>query len=292
MYKMVAIDLDGTLLNSYGEVSKENKEKIKDAINKNIEIVIASGRMPLSIKPICEELGANNYIIAGNGTMVYDTKKDEIIYDKFLEKEKVLDIIKICEENSIYYNIYTDKSIIAKSLNYNVLYYHYENSKRIPEKRTTINIVENMYKYIDEVNTSPILKITICDNDKIIFNRILENKLKKILGVEVLDVAHMSRKVIKQGTEEYNITYFYTEISKKDANKWNAIEFLINKLGISKDEVVAIGDNVNDKEMVENAGLGIAMGGSYLEANKIGDVFVSDNNSNGVAEGFEKYILK
>ena len=71
----------------------------------------------------------------------------------------------------------------------------------------------------------------------------------------MLDVAHMSRKVIKQGTEEFSIEYYYTEISSKDVDKWNAIEFLMEKMQISKEEVMAIGDNMNDKKMIENAGL-------------------------------------
>lgn len=61
-------------------------------------------------------------------------------------------------------------------------------------------------------------------------------------------------------------------------------------LGIKREEVIAIGDNINDKEMIENAGLGVAMGQSILEANKIGDVFVKDNNSDGVAEAINKYV--
>lgn len=237
MYKLVAIDLDGTLLNSYGEVSKENKEAIKKAKDKGIEVVLASGRMPDSIKTLSLETGANNYIIAGNGTMVYDIKKDSIIYNKFMEKEKVLNIIKICEENSIYYNIYTENAIITKSLSYNVLYYNYENTKKPEEKRSNINIVSDIYSYIKEVNTAKILKITICDESKIIFERIIK-KLRKIHDISVLDVAHMSRKVIKSGTENVDIEYFYTEITNKNVDKWKAIEFLINLLGISKEEVV------------------------------------------------------
>ena len=101
----------------------------------------------------------------------------------------------------------------------------------------------------------------------------------------------MSRKNIKAGTKDIPVEYYYTEIAKKNTNKWTAIEFLINKLGIKKEEVVAIGDNQNDKEMVEQAGLGVSMGKSLLEAKNIGDVFVSDNNQSGVAEAINKYIL-
>ena len=187
MYKLVTIDLDGTLLNSYGEVSKENKDAIKKAIDKNIEIVLASGRMPTSVKNLSIEVGANNYIIAGNGTIVYDIKKDKIIFNQFMNKKKALKIIKICEENSIYYNIYTENSIISKSLSYNILYYNYENTKKPEEKRSNINIVEDVYNYIKEINTSNILKITICDENKIIFDRITE-KLKDLIPRQMFEV--------------------------------------------------------------------------------------------------------
>ncbi len=245
--------------------------------------------MPNSVKSLAKEIGADKYIICGNGTFIYDLQKEEIIYDAFLEKTKVLEIIKICEENSIYYNIYTEDSVLTKTLSYNALFYDNENSKKPIEKRTNINIVEDIYKYVKENSKINILKMTICDSDKIIFSSILK-KLKMIPKIDILEVEHMSRKNIKKGSVDIALEYFYTEITKQNTNKWTAIEFLIKKLGIKKEEVMAIGDNANDKEMVENAGLGVAMGNSMLQANKIGDVFVSDNNLNGVAEAINMYI--
>lgn len=233
--------------------------------------------MPTSVRNIAKEIGADKYIICGNGTFIYDLQKEEIIYDAFMEKEKVLKIIKICEENSIYYNVYTEDSVLTKSLNYNVLYYYNENSKKPIERRTNINIVEDVYKYIEENQNINILKITICDSDKIIFSSIIK-KLKMIPKIDILEVEHMSKKSIKAGTEDIKVEYYYTEIAKENTNKWTAIQFLIEKLKIKKEEVIAIGDNINDKEMVENAGIGIAMGKSFLEQNRIGNVFVSDNN--------------
>ena len=102
MYKLIAIDLDGTLLNSYGEVTDENKMAIENAISKGVEVVLASGRPIMSVKNLANELNTNNYIICGNGAIMYDMQGDEILYNKFLDKSKVLQIIKICEENSIY----------------------------------------------------------------------------------------------------------------------------------------------------------------------------------------------
>ena len=127
MYQLIVIDLDGTMLNRYGEISKKTKEVVEKCISKGVNIVLASGRPMDSIKAIAKEIGSETYLIAGNGALVYDIKNDNILYENFMKKEKVLEIIKICEENSIAYNVYTDKTILATSLKYNVLYYHKEN---------------------------------------------------------------------------------------------------------------------------------------------------------------------
>ena len=105
MYKLVAIDLDGTMLNSYGIVTENTKNTIKKLIQNGVEVIIVSGRPIDSIKTIAKEIESNNYFIAGNGALIYDIKKDEIIYEKYMSKQKVLEIIKICEENSISYNV-------------------------------------------------------------------------------------------------------------------------------------------------------------------------------------------
>ncbi len=147
MYQLVAIDLDGTMLNSYGMVTENTKNTIKKVIENGAEVMIASGRPIDSIKAIAKEIGSENYFIAGNGALIYDIKNDKIIYEKYMSKSKVLEIIKICEENSISYNVYTDKAILATSLKYNVLYYYKENLKKEESKKTNINIVKDMYEY-------------------------------------------------------------------------------------------------------------------------------------------------
>ena len=289
MYKLVAVDLDGTMLDSYGQVTENTKAVIQKTIEKGTDIIIVSGRPIDSIKTIAKEIGSNKYFIAGNGALIYDIQKNEVLYEKYMKKEKVLEIIKICEENSIAYNVYTDKTILATSLKYNVLYYHKENLKKQEEKRTHINIVENMYEYIQKMKEEKFLKITICDDSKTVFQSIIR-KLEKIKDIEILDVSHMSRKVIEQGTEEIPIEYYYTEISSKDVDKWCAIEFLIEKLNIEKEDVISIGDNVNDKKMIEEAGLGIAMGQSMPQLKEIADYVTSSNTEEGVAKAIEKFV--
>ena len=289
MYKLVAIDLDGTMLNSYGVVTENTKKIIKEKIEKGIEIIIASGRPIDSIKAIAKEIGSKNYFIGGNGAVIYDIQKDKIIYEKYMPKEKVLEIVKTCEENSITYNVYTDKTILATTLKYNVLYYHKENLKKPEDKKTNIIIVKDMYDYISKMEEEKFLKITICDDTKSVFNSIMR-KIKQIGDIEVLDVSHMSRKIIRQGTEEVPIEYYYTEISSKNVDKWDAIQFLMKEMKIEKEEVIAIGDNMNDKKMIQNAGLGIAMEGSIPTITNLAKYVTDTNNNEGVAKALEKFL--
>ncbi len=290
MYKLLAIDLDGTLLNSYGEVSEKTREALIKAKNQGIEVVLASGRPISSTESLALDLGVDNYLISGNGSAVYDIKKQEVIYDRFLTKKQVLEIAELCETNSFFYNVYTEDEVIASSLNYNVLFYHKENIKKIEEKRTHINIVQNILEYIKESGKEKFLKITVCDESQFIFNSIMR-KLKEIENIDVLETAYMSRKKIKSGTENVDINYYYTEITNKNVNKWSAIEYLINILNVKPEEVVAIGDNINDIEMIQNSGLGIVMGNSNPKMKEIADKIVSDNNNEGVLEAIQKYIL-
>lgn len=288
MYKLIVMDLDGTLLNSYGEVSLENRKAIQYALEKNVELVLASGRDPKTIEKLSLELGIKNYLISGNGASIYDIKKQKNIYENFIDKEKALKVAQICKENSIFFNVYTTNGIITESLDCNVKVFNNENNNKPNDKKTNIEVVKDIYNYIEE-NEPQILKIIICDNSKIIFNNIME-KLKDVKNIEILNVEHMSKKILRIGTEEVGVEYFYTEITNKNANKWSAIEYLIKLLKITKEETICIGDNINDYEMVKNSGLGIAMKNSALEKEKIAKYITEDNNSNGVGNAIFRYI--
>lgn len=273
-----------------GQIPNENKETIKKTIAKGTEVVLTSGRGPASVKNLAEEVGANHYAICGNGSVIYDFNQKKTIYENYLDKKKVLQLIKICDENSIYYCLYTEDSIITKSLNYNTLYYHHENNRKPDSKKTKITIIKDIYKYVLEREKEDYSKLMICDSNNIIFKSIT-NKLKQVKNIDVLDVAHMSRKMIKNGTEEYALEYYYTEITSQNVDKWSAIEYLISKIGIKPEEVMTLGDNVNDKTMLKNAGLGIAMANSVPYIQKIAKEVTLSNNEAGVAKAIKKHIL-
>ncbi len=220
--------------------------------------------------------------------MIYDTEEEKSLWKGFLDIRKVFEIIDICEKNSIYYNIYTEDEILTEKLQYNLLFYHKENMYKEKDKRTNINIVNNVKDYIIRNNITEFLKITVCDNSKLVFNNILL-KLKKVKNVEILDSSFMTRKVIRDGTKNVEISYHYTEISAENINKWRAIEELSRILNISKEEIMAIGDNVNDIQMIENSKIGVAMGNSWDEIKLRADYITKSNDEDGVVEAIEKF---
>ena len=168
MYKLIAIDLDGTMLNKYGIITQNTKDVIKKVQEKGIEVIIASGRTINSVKNFSKEINSENYFISGNGAITYDIKNDKILYENVLSKNKAQQVIKICEENSIYYSVYTENGIITKNLNYNTLYYYHDNSRKPDDKKTKINIINDIYKYILDRKAEDYSKIMICDNNTII----------------------------------------------------------------------------------------------------------------------------
>ena len=220
--------------------------------------------------------------------MIYDTEEEKSLWKGFLDIRKVFEIIDICEKNSIYYNIYTEDEILTEKLQYNLLFYHKENIYKEKEKRTNINIVNNVKDYIIRNNITEFLKITVCDNSKLVFNNILL-KLKKVKNVEILDSSFMTRNVIRDGTKNVEISYHYTEISAENINKWRAIEELSRILNISKEEIMAIGDNVNDIQMIENSKIGVAMDNSWDEIKLRADYITKSNDEDGVVEAIEKF---
>ena len=277
MYKLIAIDLDGTMLNKYGAITQETKEAIKKVQNEGKKVIIASGRPSSSVVLFAKEIESYDYYISGNGAIIYDMKNKRILYENALKKQKVLDIIKICEENSIYYNVYTENEIIAKSLQANVLFYYKENLNKSEDEKTTIYLVDDIYNYLLE-KEEKVIKITICDEHKTIFESIIK-KIKEIEEVSVLEVEHMARKSINEGIEEVPVEYYYTEVSALDA-----IKYLSEYIGITPEEIVTIGDNENDRKMIENAGLGIVMGQAPEYMKKIADRVTLSNDENGVAK--------
>ena len=145
---------------------------------------------------------------------------------------------------------------------------------------------EDYIKKLDD----PFIRIVVCDQDRAIYNSII-NRLKTYDSVELMAAPHVSNKLIKDGESEYLITYSYAELLPKNTNKWIAIKFLLEKLNIKDEEVIAIGDNFNDIEMIRNAGLGVAMNNGSSVAKEVARVVAPSNDQDGVAMVLEQYVL-
>lgn len=286
LYRMVAIDIDGTLLNSNHELTEKTIEVLREATKRGIFIVLTSGRMTKNVKSFCEKIGADKYLIAENGASIIDLQTGKTVYSKYLSKETVNKVLDVCEENSIYYMVYTQNELIVKNIKYMSLFFYKQNFnpnariKQVVAGRDYINNVEGNFT-----------KLMICDEDRSIYRSILK-ELKKIEEIDITPVPHTSVKKLNIDGKEKVIKYSYADISAKGANKWTAIEYLAKQLGIHKSEIIAIGDNINDMHMIFNAGLGVAMDNGSPYAKKVANVVAPSNDKDGVAQIIEKYILK
>lgn len=228
MYKFVAIDIDGTLLNSNGELSERTKSSVKQIVDKGIRVVLTSGRVTNSVEKIAKAVNADNYLICDNGASIYDTNQNKTIWSKQIDKTTVINLIKTCIDNNIYYMVFTDKEIIVKDLRHMALAFY---KQRHNCKDEATGVTQFKYAGIEYIQNlqKPIRRIVVCDQDRVIYNSIVK-KLSQFSDVELLASPHISNKIIKEAGETLILRYSYAEILPKDANKWNAIKELINKI--------------------------------------------------------------
>ena len=289
MYKFVAIDIDGTLLRSDGELSEKNKSIIKRVVDSGVHIVLTSGRATGSVKKIARQLNVDKYMICDNGASIYDFKKEEMVYERYIDKETILRIVDTCINNNIYYMVFTTKEIIVKDLKHMALAFYKSRHHINNEFSGGSEIKYAGRDYIESVE-DPFIRIVVCDQDRPVFNAIV-NRLKKYDSVNLLAPPYVSNKVINDGENSVLISYSYAELLPKNSNKWVAIESLIQQINIKPNEVIAIGDAFNDIEMIKNAGLGVAMNNGAPCAKEVARVIAPSNDQDGVAVVLEQYIL-
>lgn len=289
MYKFIAIDIDGTLLNSAGELTKHTSDVIKEATRKGVKIVLTSGRVTDSVKGIAEQINADKHIICDNGATIVNLEDGKTIYAKYIEKETIIKLVDFCINNNVYYMVFTNKEIIVKDLQH-MAFAFYKQRHHLKDEATGVSQIKFAgIDYIKKV-TDPFTRIVICDQDRAIYNSII-NVLKNFDDIALLAAPHISNKIVDDGDKKVVLSYSYAEILAKDTNKWTAIEELIGKLKIKRSEVMAIGDNFNDIEMIKNAGLGIAMNNGSPVAKEVATVIAPSNNEDGVAKVIERYVL-
>lgn len=290
MYKFIAIDIDGTLLNSKGQLSTRTKDAIRRVSMSGVKVVLTSGRVTSSTKKIAEDVNSDRYIICDNGSIIYDRFENKILHESYINKDIALNILDKCIENDIYYMVFTTKKIIVKDLKHMALAFYKQRHHCRDEATGISEIVYGGRNCVEEIE-EPITRIIVCDQDRAVYNSIV-NKLKSYKEVDLMIAPHVSTKRIVDGEKEIFLSYSYAELLPKNTNKWSAIEKLIDTLNIKPHEVIAIGDNFNDVDMIKNAGLGVAMNNGSPVAKEVASVVAPSNDKDGVAVVLERYVLE
>lgn len=282
MYKMIILDLDGTLLNDYKKVSKENINLIQKAYNEKGTIsVIATGRPLGYANEICNLYGDcfANYIIACNGAIIQNTKTNEYIHKVTFTDEDVLNLRNIfLEEKADYMMLYTDKQAISETRDNKNL----DNTGvSVNQKKAKVENIKNLIR-----NNPDLTKLLCVIGGKTL---VLEKIIKKINTLKGLEPSVICSYLYKSDQNTFESKYI--DIAKNGCSKKNAIHILADKLGIKQEEIIVMEDGGNDISMFECAGLKIAMANAEKYLKEKADFITTSNNDNGVAKAIQKFIF-
>ena len=267
-YKMVCLDIDGTLLNSENEITCENKRVIK-LLSKdyNIPIVLVSARMPKGILFLQKELEIEEPIICYSGALVLD-KYQNILLNNYIAASEIYKIYEMAIKHNIHISLYKDDAWYVESIDPWALQ-ESEITGIIPEIISFPFIIEEWRK--ENSGSNKIL----CMGEPTEIN-LLKSRMKEEIGNRL---------------NIYPSKPTYLEIMPKSASKTVAIDYLRSKFGIERDSIIAMGDNYNDIDMLEFAGLGIAMGNAPAKVKVSANSVTMTNDESGVAVALEKAII-
>lgn len=264
-YKIIALDLDGTLLTAKKEILPETKKALINAQKKGVKVVLASGRPLPGMEFIAQELELykyGGYILSYNGGQIYDCLERKVIFEKSIAVEDAKQIYDLSVLHDTNILTYLDNKIYAEFFD------------KYIEIETRINKME----YIETPNlldtiTKPVPKFIMLESG---------DYLEKI---EPLIAAELDGKFSVTRSEP-----FFLEIMPKGIDKGNTLAKLGELIDVKQEEIIVCGDSYNDISMVKFAGLGVAMGNAKKEVIDIADFVTLTNEENGIAHVIEKYI--
>jgi Cof subfamily protein (haloacid dehalogenase superfamily) len=285
MIKLLALDLDGTVLNSRGKVSGRNLKALRDAEENGVYVTIATGRRFRDARPVAFQLGLNAPIITHNGTLTKHAETLETVSVRLIGPETIREILRVgrefgvdammsCDPHSkgtLYYDRVSDDNFPLQK--------YLEWSRRLhgPEGDAAIVRVGSLADIIDDVETIHISFSGHCEP---------MSHLQIILSTELEDRAKVLATVYPQ------MDFTLLDILPPEVSKGFGLHNLARSLGLEPENVMAMGDNFNDLEMLEYAGTAVVMGNAapeLLENEKY--LQTLSNDEDGVALAIEKYIL-
>lgn len=280
--KLVASDLDGTIIDKNNNISEKNFEAVNKIHDFNIDFAVCTGKSYSVSKKICDQFDAS-YGIFGNGTQIVNLKTGKELMRKTISKEDLLFIITLAKRNNFHIHIYTDTQIISEKLEYMDLR-NFVLKNENANDNLSFKIIDNILDYVEK-NTLKVFAIVVTSE----FDTLSD--FKKILSINKNIESVFINKRGKYRDNIINKDYEYLNISPTNVNKNEALTFLANYLKISKDNILAIGDNINDLEMVKEAGIGVAVNESYDDLKEVAKYVTSSTASEGAfAEAIFKFI--
>lgn len=263
MYKMIVIDLDGTILNEQRRVSKSTKEYLKMLKNNGYIITIATGRIYASALNATDGAKFANYVISDTGTCVYDTSNAKAIFKNTISENTVIKFFKYYDEQCRYID-FCDKNTI------------YKYSDEI-ENSTVVKTVKDKEYILNNCTDVSHISIAMKNNEAAInlYNK-MKNEIPE-LDIIIMQDSFSDRKWI--------------ETMPKGCSKYNSIKALANYLNISNDEIIAFGDGLNDIEMLQKCGYSVALANALPEVKKVAnDITIYDHNNDGVIEYLKEHL--
>ncbi len=274
-YKLVAIDLDGTLLNKEDKVSKYNQDVIKKLKSNGIKVAVITGRRFISMMDVVKDLNIELPYICFNGGMVVNQKNHEIIYKETLDKRISKKIILEMKEKDIPIFIYKAEVDGPSTFYFNTG--SHPRVKRYIEFETKRNQIAPIKELDKEFDFSPICIKSF-------------GHFEDIESVKYLKEKYNHESLTWLQTVGVNERTHYLELYPSKANKANGLKWLSKKYNIKKSDIIAIGDNLNDLEMLQWAGLGIAMGNAHPKVKEVADLIAPDADKDGVGKVLEEVL--
>lgn len=268
MYKLIALDMDGTLLNSQKQISERTKAAIARARENGIRIVLASGRPINGIRSKLEELNIRSerdFVVSFNGSLVQNVATGAILHNEIIDGKSARLVAGLARELGVCTHAFSQEFGLITP----------ENNKYTEHEA--------------EINSMPVTEMdfSLLEDDHPI--------IKTMIVAEPELLTRAIRQFPASFHEQFTIvqsTPFFVEFLNKKSNKGLAVQAIAEHLGIKKEEVICMGDAENDHHMIEYAGLGVAMANAMEETKKIADYITHSNDEDGVAYVIEKFALE
>ena len=269
-YKIIVLDLDGTLTNRDKVVTPRTKEALMMAQDMGKIVVLASGRPTPGVIPLARELKLREhggYILSFNGGMIVSCKTGETVFSSQLPVEINEKVMDLAAEYRVDIMTYEGDKIIASNASYQYIALE---SRVCHMEVKEISQVEDMKKYV----TFPVPKFILTDDGDYLVT--VEPKVKAALG---------------KNYSVYRSDPYYLEVLPKGIDKARSLERFLEVTGYRREEMIACGDGYNDLSMIRFAGLGVAMENAVLPLRKDADYITASNEEDGVALVVEKFLL-